>query len=362
MRNRSLGLKAFAGLAAIVLGVILLSGLSLWAQSRTRPVPRRPTITTLPEFPQLPTFGFGLSSERKDQVRQALVNHKVSTYPATSSRSHRAGKFTSTGIFGGFPPTADQIARLAPHYDDILFGAARAEFIPRFRQYNPDLTFFLIVDSGLNPGFVRADAGGVDAENLEWVLQNHPDWILKDKEGEFIRTGRSRLGNKGDEIFPEEMPSEDLRPYLETVQNLPPHLRIRINSKSAGLAGDIDSTLFAYYAYLLIADRNRQVYWTYKEGTSDVPHYWFREFDLDLGPSQGNIQFGETIWSRAFANAVVLVNAGKKTGEYSWPKAEHFFDVHGRPLESPVTLKSRTALLLIKNCSILPPARPGPEG
>ena len=28
------------------------------------------------------------------------------------------------------------------------------------------------------------------------------------------------------------------------------------------------------------------------------PHYWYREYDLDLGRSQGNIQFGEKIWSR----------------------------------------------------------------
>ncbi len=77
----------------------------------------------------------------------------------------------------------------------------------------------------------------------------------------------------------------------------------------AGL-GDIDDTLFAYYCYLLIADRNREIYWTNKEGTSDIPHYWYREFDLDLGASQGNISFGEAIWSREFENATVIVNPG----------------------------------------------------
>jgi len=432
------------------------------------PEARMPTITTLPDLPKIPTSGIGLSKAQRTEAIQTLVDHKVSTYPVASSRGHRVGKFTSTGIFGGFPPTEDQIARIAPHYDSILFGAARWDFIPRFKKCNPDLTFFVYVDSGLNPGFVRSDAGGVDAENLDWVLEHHPDWILRDKDGNFIRSGTSRLGNKGEywpdpgspgwqnyfaekvvkliretgsqwngvlldqfmgtadgyeryagahkqvkyatdeafqaaqikflevvaakirlpiivnmegasiirrpafvgevaraaggaenEIFPEEMPIEDMRPYLETVQNLPPHVHIRINSKPAGLAGDIDKTLFAYYSYLLIADRNREVYWTCKEGTSDVPHYWYREFDLDLGQSQGNIQFGEAVWSRAFENAVVLVNAGKKTGAYPFDSSVRYFDVKGSPIQSPVVLRSRTAMLLIRNPSILPKQAPG---
>ncbi len=424
---------------------------------------RTPTITVLPDLPKVPTSGFGLSAAEKDAVIQTLVNHKLSTYPAASSRGHRVGKFTSTGIFGGFPPTEEQIARIAPHYDNILFGAARCEFIPRFKRYNPDLTFFLYVDSGLNPGFVRSDAGGVDNENLDWVLAQHPDWILKDKDGEFIRSGNSRLANKGaywpdpgnpgwqhyfadkvlkligetggqwdgilldqfmgtadgyeryagarqqttypddaafqraqlkflrvvaakihlpiivnmegagiirrpgfvgevaraaggaeNEIFPEEMPIEDLQPYLETVQRLPPTVHIRINSKPGGLAGNIDKTLFAYYCYLLIADQQREVYWTCKEGTSDVPHYWYREFDLDLGQARGNIHFGEKIWSREFDKALVLVNAGKTSGVYTFDTSVSYSDVCGTPLESPISLGPRTAMLLVKDPAILP--------
>lgn len=442
-------------------------GLGSWVMNQRRPTPRMPTITTLPEFPRVPTSGVGLSRQERDQAIQTLVNHKVSTYPATSSRGHRVGKFTSTGIFGGFPPTEAQIARIAPHYDDILFGAARHEFIPRFKRYNPDLTFFIYVDSGLNPGFVQSDAGGVDAENLAWVLEHHPEWMLKDKSGQFVRSGRSRLGNQGEywpdpghpgwqqyfaekvlklmrdtggqwngvlldqfmgtadgyehyaganrqvryptdeafqaaqlrflaavasrirlpiivnmegaaiirrpgfvgevaraaggvenEIFPEEMPSEDLRPFLETVQNLPADIRVRLNSKPARLAGDVDRTLFAYCTYLLIADRNRLVYWTYKEGTSDVPHYWYREFDLDLGRSLGRIRFDESIWSREFENAVVLVNPGQAAGQYSVDGSVRYYDVRGLAVRSPVVLKSRTAMLLIKNLFILPGQRP----
>lgn len=449
--------------AVCVLAISLAIALALLAQGQGRPQPRMISITTLPDFPKLPSVGFGLSKEEKNAARQALVNHKIATYPAQSSRSYRIGKFTTTGIFGGFPPTEDQIARIAPHYDDILFGAARKDFIPRFKKYNPDLTFFIYVDSGLNPGFSKSDAGGVDEENLDWVLKNHPDWILKDKDGDFIRSGASRLGNKGEywpdpensgwqnyfadkvtklirdtggqwtgvlldqfiatadgyrryagakqqvkystdatfqaaqiqflknvsakirrpiivnmegssiirrpafvrevaeiaggaenEIFPEEMPIEDMRPYLETVQNLAPNIRIRINSKPAGTAGNIDKTLFAYFSYLLLADRNRNVFWTYKEGTSDVPHYWYREFDLDLGKPKGKIQFGDSVWSREFENAVVLVNAGKKSGEYRWEASKHYSDLKGNPATMPLVLPSRTAMLLVSNSSILP--------
>ena len=156
-----------------------------------------PTITVLPDLPTVPTSGVGLNATQKTEVIQTLVNHKLSTYPVSSSRGHRVGKFTSTGIFDAFPPTEEQIARIAPHYDHILLGARRSELIPRFKEYNPELAFSLYVDSGLNPGFVRSDAGGVDAENLDWVLAHHPDWILKDADGNFIRSGNSRFANKG---------------------------------------------------------------------------------------------------------------------------------------------------------------------
>jgi hypothetical protein len=411
-----------------------------------------------------------LSKQEREAAIQLLLNHKISTYPVISSRGRRVGKFTSTGIFGGFPPTEEQIERIAPHYDDILFGAARHEFIPRFKRYNPELTFFIYVDSGLNPGFVRSDAGGVDAENLDWVLEQHPEWLLKDTDGRFVRSGRSRLGNRGEywpdpghpgwqhyfadkvlklvretggqwngvlldqfmgtadgyeryaganrqvlystdeafqaaqlrflgavaqrirlpiianmegasiirrpafvgevarvaggvenEIFPEEMPVEDLRPFLETVQDLPPGVRVRINSKPSGLAGNVDKTLFAYYVYLLIASRDRLVYWTYKEGTSDVPHYWYREFDLDMGRSMGNIRFDQPVWSREFENAVVVVNPGKTTATWSSGVTSPYCDVRGDPVPLPLELRSRTAMLLIKNRSTLPGAGSTPE-
>lgn len=427
-----------------------------------RPRNTLPTITTLPEFPSIPLYARFLSREKQLELIYAMIDHKISTWPVESSRAYRAGKFTSTGIFGNWPPTEEEIARIAPNYDNILFGARNADLIPLFKRYNPDLTFFIYVDSGLNPDFVQSDAGGVDEEDTAWIVANHPDWILQDADVNLIRSGGG-LSNVGEywpdpgnpewqeyfaekitkllqetggqwdgvlfdqfiatadghvryahaaqqvnyptdeafqaayleffeavaaripvpiivnmegasivrrpafvaevalaaggvenEIFPEEMPSEDLRPYLETVQNLPPKIHVRINSKPAGWPGDIDDTLFAYYCYLLIADRNREVYWTHKEGTSDVPHYWYREFDLDLGASQGNIHFGEFIWSREFENAVVIVNAGEDAAEFAWPSTTRFYDVEGNPLQSPIVLDGRSAMLLINDLSILP--------
>ncbi|RPI81569.1 MAG: hypothetical protein EHM41_20360, partial [Chloroflexi bacterium] len=427
-----------------------------------RPAAKMPTITTLPEFPGIPLYATLLSDGKKDELILTLINNKVFTMPSTSSRSYRAGKFTSTGIFDGFLPAEEQIARTALNYDNILFSARRSELIPRFKRYNPELTFFLYVDSGLSPNTNRADAGGVDEEDTQWILTNHPDWLLTDEDGNPIRSGGG-LSNPGEywpdpgnpewqdyfaekvtkllqetggqwngvlfdqfigtadghvryaeaaqqinyptdesfqtayieffdavaakipvpiivnmegasiirrpdfvaevanaaggvenEIFPEEMPAEDLRPYLEIVQNLSPTIHVRINSKPAGFAGDSDDTLFAYYCYLLIAGRDREIYWTYKEGTSDIPHYWYREFDLDLGASMGEIQFGESTWSREFERAVVIVNPGKEPGEYAWDPMKQFYDVNGIPLSSPVVLDGRSAMLLIKDPSILP--------
>lgn len=103
----------------------------------------------------------------------------------------------------------------------------------------------------------------------------------------------------------------------------------------------------------MIADRSREVYWTHKEGTSDIPHYWYREFDLDLGAPEGKIRFGEFIWKREFEKAMVIVNPGEEPAEYSWMDSAHLSDVEGNLVNSPVTLAVRTAMLLVKELSIL---------
>jgi hypothetical protein len=465
-------MKKRRGILLIAVIIILVAAISaakpahvpIVAQltNQQRPASHMPTLTVLPEFSDVPLYAQWLSRQAKDELIQTLMNSKIQTWPVESSRHYRVGKFTSTGIFDAYPPTEEQIARLAPNYNNILFGAKNSQLIPLFKKYNPDLTFFIYIDSGLNPDFHQSDAGGVDAEDTEWIVQNHPDWILKDKDGNLIRSGGG-LSNPGEywpdpgnpewqrffiakinkllqdtggqwdgilydqfiatadghvryadaaqqvnyptdeafqtayleffrvvmaeipvpvivnmegaaivrrpalvaevalaaggaenEIFPEEMPIEDLRPYLETVQSLPSNIHIRINSKPAGFAGDIDDTLFAYYCYLLIAGRDREVYWTYKEGTSDIPHYWYREFDLNLGSSLEDINFEQPVWSREFENAVVIVNPGEAVAKYSWDETRIYYEVEGKLLDSPLTLAGRNAMLLVKDPSILP--------
>ena len=162
-----------------------------------RPGHRTRTLTTLPEFPGIPLYAPLLSRLSRLRLIQTLIENKISTWPTTSSRGHRTARFTSTGIFGGFPPNEEQIACIAPSYDNILLGASHSDLIPRFKKYNPELTFLVYVDSGLNPGFSRADAGSVDEENTEWIVQHHPDWLLKNKEGIPIRSGGG-LSNPGE--------------------------------------------------------------------------------------------------------------------------------------------------------------------
>ena len=100
MRKLMIILGVVAILVVVTL-VLIPTGLRILAQRR--PEPRMPTITILADFPKLPSSGAGLSKEQKDEAIQTLVNHKVFTYLRNSSRSYRAGKFTSTGIFEVMP-------------------------------------------------------------------------------------------------------------------------------------------------------------------------------------------------------------------------------------------------------------------
>ena len=55
----------------------------------------------------------------------------------------------------------------------------------------------------------------------------------------------------------------------------------------------------------------------------------------------------------SFDHALVVVNAGKTAATYAYDAPSPYCDVRGNAVPSPVTLKSRTAMLLIKNPSIL---------
>ncbi|MBI4524220.1 MAG: hypothetical protein HY695_10465 [Deltaproteobacteria bacterium] len=146
-------------------------------------------------------------------------------------------------------------------------------------------------------------------------------------------------------------PPENIKRYIEVALNAPKDKLILLNSPTAGIAGDVDWTLYAYFTYLLVAAPDRQVYWTFKEGISAIPHYWYREFDLDLGlPLEGVKVIGD-LWNRAFENADVVVNPTVNWRSYAFRGI--YYDVLGRRLRSPLKVAPHSGLLLVKKTSIL---------
>jgi hypothetical protein len=136
--------------------------------------------------------------------------------------------------------------------------------------------------------------------------------------------------------------------YLERARQTPPGKMMFVNSATAvSFGGNPDLTLFSYFTYLLVASPEREVYWTCKEGDSEIPHFWYKEFDLDLGVPQEEMQTMGGIWKRDFANATVAVNPGQSPAAYSFDG--QCLDVMGKPMHSPVTLETQTGMLLIKN-------------
>jgi len=459
----------------IVVSASLVLGLALMALTRMASVqsidyrrkPTLPTITRLPDFPEIPRNATSFTKQQEDDFLRTIVDHKLSTHPVVSSRSYRIGKFTSTGIFDAFEPSEEQVARLAPHYDHVLFGAKRRQLVPLFRKHNPQIKAFIYCDSNLNPGFNLADAGSVDEENTKWVSENHPDWLLRDQSGKPIRASReltgayfpdpgneewqlffarkvnkllevtgnhwdgallddffgsratytgyagtampanyasdetlraaqlrflkrvaplvnvpivpnidaisiaadpeffSRVveaaGGANNEGLPHEssevadgsnIGEETYGDYLEVIRKAPKHKYIGINSKPGGVAGDVDRLLYAYYTYLLIAGRDREVYWTFKEGFSDVPHYWFKEFDLDVGNPLGEYRRTGRVYTRGFDNGLVIVNPAKVTQSYELPGK--LYDIHGKGVWGRITLPKFSGFLFVKDPSILP--------
>lgn len=145
---------------------------------------------------------------------------------------------------------------------------------------------------------------------------------------------------------------EMVQVYLDRARQTPPGKMMFLNSATAtGFGGNPDLTLFSYFTYLLVADPDREIYWTTKEGDSEIPHFWYKEFDLDLGPPQEEMQTAGDIWKRDFVNATVVVNPSVIAAEYAFEGK--CTDVLSRPLQSPVTLAPQTAALLIRNPSIL---------
>ena len=470
------------GVAAIALGG--RTGLRWWAMhSMTRPAGTRAlcTMTELPRLPSVPweyMFRNPSDAERAKLLR-GILEAKMRTYPPQPPAFARAGKHRTMG-FTNFEPTQDEIERLAAHYDVFYLNALASHRIPVIRQANPRAKVLMYFAISLTKESKLHDAGSVDEEDTEWIVQNHGDWLLRDGQGrpvegkswsvkfwadpgneqwqafftqklnlaidksggpwdgvildEFL-TGRSSTAaswagggrpqaryatdaawqeaqlaflrymaprirvpivpnvepvvlNPTSEGFNPEFftevqriaggaeaeifvfhrahPSgflgkEMVEVYLDRARRTPAGKMMFLNSATAAsFAGNPDLTLFSYFTYLLVAGPEREIYWTCKEGDSEIPHFWYREFDLDLGPPREEMQTLGGVWKRDFTNATVVVNPSQGAADYAFEG--ECVDVLDRPLRNPVTLKTQAGMLLIRNRAILQrpeiPARP----
>lgn len=149
---------------------------------------------------------------------------------------------------------------------------------------------------------------------------------------------------------------EQIKAYLELLKENPKGKIHLLNTPTGlpnyeGLKGNTDLTLYAYYTYLLVAAPEREIYWTFKEGDSDIPHFWFKEFDLNIGAPLEEFSESNELWKRDFQNARVLVNPTPDRHEYIF--SENFYNVLGQKLESPLSLDAHSGILLVRNLDIL---------
>jgi hypothetical protein len=474
--------KRIRKLVIVLAAVVLLAlgakvGPRWWVMHRmTRPAAgagRIATITDLPPLPGVP-WEYLLRNPRgpeKEKLLRDLLAAKLQTYPASPPPFARAGKHRTMG-FTNFEPTDAETERLAAHYDVFYLGAPSSHRIAAIKRGNPKAKVLMYFALSLTKVAKLVDAGSVDEENTDWVLQKHQDWLLKDQEGkpvegrswsekywadpghrewqdffaaklnraiessgaawdgvlldEFLTGhtstaaawaggGRPQVNYATDKAWQEAQlaflrrvapqvkvplvpnvepvvlnptsPSfnpefftevqrmsggaeaevfvfhqadprgflgqEMVEVYLERARQTPPGKMMFLNSATAAsFAGNPDLTLFSYFTYLLVASSAREIYWTCKEGDSEIPHFWYKEFDLDLGPPREEMQTQGGVWKRAFANATVVVNPGRIPAECSFDG--ECVDVRGKPLHSPLTLGSQVGMLIITNKAILP--------
>jgi hypothetical protein len=441
--------------------------------SRAAGASRIPTITDLPRLPGVPwEYLFrNPSGSEKTKLLHDLFAVKLQTYPASPPPFPRAGKHRTMG-FTNFEPTDAETERLAAHYDVFYLAATSSHRIAAIQRGNPRAKVLMYFASSLTRVAKLVDAGSVDEENTDWILQKHRDWLLKDQESkpvegrswsekywadpgnvdwqdffaaklnqviessggpwdgvildefltghtstaagwagggpvqvkyptdqawqeaqlaflrrvapqvkvplvpnvepvvlnptspgfhpEFFTEVQRTSGGAEAEVFVFHqadrrgfLGKEMVEVYLERARQTPKGKMMFLNSATAAsFAGNTDLTLFSYFTYLLVASPEREIYWTCKEGDSEIPHFWYKEFDLDLGPPREEMQTQGGVWKRAFANATVVVNPGRGPAEYSFDG--ECVDVRGKSLRSPLTLPSQVGMLLITNKAILP--------
>jgi hypothetical protein len=409
MRRTGIKRLVIAVLAVLGLALAVKVGMRWWVLHRaTSPAAGARRIPTLTELPRLPSVSWKYllwnpTHQERQQLLRDILEVKLSTYAKEPLPFPRAGRHRTMG-FTSFKPTQEQIATLASHYDVFYLSARASHRIPLIKRHNPKAKVLMYFAGSLTTGSQFHDAGSVDEQNTEWLVQNHRDWLLQDKEGrpvegrswnvkywadpgneqwqEFFAAKLNRAlaqsGGQWDGVILDEFltghtstaaawagggaaqaryatdkawqeaqlaflrqvaprvqapPVPNVEPvvlnptspgfapefftqvqqiaagaeaeifvyhraapggflgkemvqvYLECARRTPPGKMLFLNSATAlSFGGNPDLTLFTYFTYLLVADSQREIYWTCKEGDSEIPHFWYREFDLDLGP------------------------------------------------------------------------------
>jgi hypothetical protein len=451
---------------AFVIRPVFWNGKSSWAQNGAIK-----TLTQLPAFPA--SLELSRLFKSKTEILQEILDVKLTTYPAKPSIAYRIARHRTTGIFSVFEPREDQIKQLAPHYDLFLLIGLRGSLVPIIKQVNPSAKVLMYMANSLTSVATLLDPGSVDAENTDWILKNHPNWLLKGGDGKPIQgtswspkywpdpgnkewqaffvqkvnkalkqtgglwdgvlfdefltthTGHTNAyvgsspkqvnyatdqafqqaqldflknvvpglsvpilpnvdspvlnptspafnpdffaevlrvaGGAEAEVFALHSPDqygflekEMVQVYLDRARNTPPGKMLILSSPTAALEGNVERTLYAYFTYLLVAAPGRGVYWAFKEGESSVPHFWFKEFDLDLGLPLGEMQSIGQVWTRNFANTTVVVNPNPTATSFAFK--ESYFDVLGGPVNSPVSLGPNSGVLLMKSKGTIPKA------
>jgi hypothetical protein len=435
------------------------------------------TITVLPEYPGVP-LGVALYSDaKKKEIVKRVIDSKLSTYPKVSSKPYRVAKHSGSGLATQVELRDDQLKILATNYDYNQLPPMQRAYGETLKKYAPDFKLFMYFDAGIQPeenlDIVGDDAGNVDAENIAWILDKHPDWLLHDAEGNPLVSAKGTLSNAGEywgdpgnseyqewfagkinkameqsgniwdgvlldqffgkienytgyagtnpqtryktnteyqsaqlsflkrlselvrvpvianldgaasleypqffvqvgktaggietEIYPFEnsdendsslLPSDSLKGLIDGINQLPKNKYVKIASKPGGMEGNTPRTLYAYYSYLLVADKDRQIYWSSKEGDSSVPHYWYKEYDLDLGDAKGSADTSGTLWTRTFTNGTLYFNPQRndESTRLSSPR----YTLWGKKIEGTVSVPAHSGILLFDSLEQLETAK-----
>ena len=178
--------KMKIGLGVIILiflGAIILLARPLGISFTGRTWAQDDTVKTLTQLPALPSFSLlSVPLKSEAEILRAIVDVKLTTYPEKPSSSFRPGQYRTAG-FSTFEPREDQIRKMALHYDLFLLIGSRGDLVPIIKKSNPAAKVLMYMANSLTSVATLLDPGSVDEENTEWIVKNHPDWLLKGSDG-----------------------------------------------------------------------------------------------------------------------------------------------------------------------------------